>query len=611
VRSVKTVSFYTVIWAAVTVFLLMGGINPAVASLTLGPLATSYDDYVVSGTQANSNQNGTPYDVTTFYPKGGMMISAARDDTDNGVYYSTRTMETVFNFNTSQNSTNSNNGLTNGIDVVSAFDAQFGAGNWAITSVSISLSTNYAAAGVQPNNPDFNVIAAGYFSLNVLGSNPDITTMNWNILQTDLVTTTVSPVGTFYWPATQSLLNQYVPYQLNLTTALINAIKSGTVTFLGLPADSVVGYLFNTNTKGTPPYLMITAESLTPSNGPALSLATLANHAITNNATLNITGTVTDSAGVKSLTINGANVTVNPDGSFSYAVTLITGANTITTVATDLAGNQTTDTRTITLDQTAPVLTITQPADNSVTNTSSLQITGTMNDAISTVVTASVNNGATTNAHIAGTVFDVTVTLVPGINSIVITATDQAGNTSSANWTVISDTAAPALAVTNPAQDIITTQGSITISGTVLNAITSAAVTIAADGKTYAPAVASDGSFSQTITLSSLTPPATDKSYAVIVTATDQGGNTATVQRNIIRTTTPYPTGDINGDGIVDISDALLALRIAVGLVNATPDELLEGDVAPLVNGVPAPDGAIAIDDALVILRRVVGVVNW
>ena len=594
-----------------TAVLLFGGINPAAASLTLGPLATSYDDYVVSGTQANANQNGTPYDVTTFYPKGGMMISAARDDTDNGVYYSTRTMDTVFSFNTAQNTTNSSNGLTNGIDVVSAFDAQFGADNWAITSVSLSLSTNYAAAGVQPNNPDFNTIAAGYFTLNVLGSNPDITTLTWNLLQTDLGVTTVSPVGTFYWPATQSLLSQYVPYQLNLTTELINAITSGTVTVLGLPADSNVGYLFNTNTKGTPPYLMITADSLTSSTGPVLSLATLADNAITNNAALIVAGTVTDSAGIASLTVNGANVTVNSDGTFSQTVTLTTGPNTIVTIATDPTGNQTTDTRTITLDQTPPVLAITQPANNSVTNTVSLQITGTVTDATSTVVAASANNGASANAHITGTSFDVTVTLVPGLNSIVITAADQAGNTTSANLTVIADTVAPALAVTNPAQDILTTQGSITISGTVTNAISSATITIAADGQSYVPAVASDGSFSQTITLSSLTPPSTDNTHAVIVTATDQGGNTATVQRNIIRTITPYPTGDINGDGIVNISDALLAMQIAVGLVNVTPDELLRGDVAPLVNGAPAPDGVIKIDDALVILKRLVGLVNW
>ena len=45
-----------------------------------------------------------------------------------------------------------------------------------------------------------------------------------------------------------------------------------------------------------------------------------------------------------SLTINGAPVTIQ-NGSFSYALTLATGLNTITTIAMDNAGNTTTDVR--------------------------------------------------------------------------------------------------------------------------------------------------------------------------------------------------------------------------------------------------------------------------
>ncbi|QEM68605.1 hypothetical protein FO488_10775 [Geobacter sp. FeAm09] len=596
----RKISFSVCAAALLAVTFLSGGLRPAGAATTLGNLATDYDCYVVSGTQANSNQGGTAYADTTFYPKGGMMISAARDDTVLGTYYSTRTMDTVFSFNTGQDSTNGSNGLTNGINVVSAFDTKYGAGNWAITSVSISLSTNYAAAGVQPNNPDFNTIAAGYFSLNVLGGNPDITTLTWNKLQTLLGTTAVSSAGTFYWPATQDLLNTYVTYQLNVTTDLVNAIKSGKVTFLGLAADSGVGYLFNTNTKGTPPYLVITADAITPAAGPVLSLSTLADKAVTNNPTLNVTGTVTDSGGIQSLTINGASVTVNPDGSFSQAVALVVGDNTITTIATDFAGLQATDIRTITLDQTAPNLTITLPSDNSVTNAASVEITGSVDDAHA-VVTASVNGGQTTNAHMVGTSFDVTVSLAPGTNTVTITATDQANNKTTAKRTVIADTAAPSLAVTAPPQDLSTTQASYTICGTVTNAITTPAITIVADGRAYAPTLGDDGGFCQPVTLSA------NKVNAVVVTATDQGGNTATVQRNIVT----YPKGDINGDGKVDISDALKALRVAVDLDTVTPALLLSADVAPLVNGVPAPDGIIDVSDALVILKKVVGTLNW
>ena len=591
--------------AALAALLLLTGIAPAGAATTIGPLATDYDVYVVSGAQANANQNHAAYADSVFYPKGGMMISAARDDTVSGTYYSTRAMDTVFSFNTAVDSVNAANGLTNGINVVAAFDAQYGAGNWGVTAIDLQLSSNYAAAGIQPNNPDFNTIAAGYFSLNLLGSNPDLTTLSWNYLQPVLASAGLSPVGTFYWPASAELVNKYVTYRLTPTAELIGAIRGGNVTLVGLAADSGVGYLFNTNTKGTPPALLITAEPLSPAAGPVLTLSTLPGGAVTGNATLNVAGTVTDPAGIAGLTVNGINVPVNPDGSFALAVTLAAGANTITTVATDPAGLSASDSRVITLDQSAPVLTLTQPADNCVVGTGSLTFTGRVVDALAVVVSASVNGGPSSNAHQSGGSFDLTLTLVPGPNTVVITATDQAGNSVSAKRSIVADTAAPTLSVIVPAEDVGTTLGSFTVSGTVKNAITSAAVVIAADGRNYAPPLAADGSFSQTIPLP------VDKTYPVTVTATDLAGNASTVRRNIVKTTTPYPAGDGNGDGRLGIADALKAMRIAVGLDTATATDLLNCDVAPLKNGVPAPDGVIDIADAVLILRRVVGLVNW
>ena len=50
-------------------------------------------------------------------------------------------------------------------------------------------------------------------------------------------------------------------------------------------------------------------------------------------------------------------MTVNEDGTFSKALTLAAGTNTITVVATDKAGKQATVTRTVILDTTAPRIT--------------------------------------------------------------------------------------------------------------------------------------------------------------------------------------------------------------------------------------------------------------
>lgn len=65
--------------------------------------------------------------------------------------------------------------------------------------------------------------------------------------------------------------------------------------------------------------------------------------------------------------------------------------------------------------------------------------------------------------------------------------------------------------------------------------------------------------------------------------------------------------GDITGDGSVDSADILVGLRLLLGLDTPTMAQLLHGDVAPLVNGTPAPDSQITAGDILVILRKISG----
>lgn len=331
--------------------------------------------------------------------------------------------------------------------------------------------------------------------------------------------------------------------------------------------------------------------------GPALTLSTLADAARTNNATLNISGTVTDPSGVASLTINSTPVIV-ANSSFSTAITLQSGANAITAVATDTLGNITSNNRTITLDQAAPSLAITAPSDNSITAQAVADITGTVSETSS--VTVKLGSGTAQNATINGSVFSSNVNLVAGLNTITIIATDTAANTSQVVRTVTYDNTTPSLAITSPNQDITTTKNSLTISGTVSDPQTAVSVTISHDGQNYTPAV-TNGAFSQQLGF------AAAKTYAITVTAADQAGNTATVRRNIIRAA----SGDITGDGSTNLADALKALRIAVGLASATAAEIAAADVAPIVNGVPAPDGIIDIADALVLLEKTVGLYNW
>jgi cytochrome c peroxidase len=90
----------------------------------------------------------------------------------------------------------------------------------------------------------------------------------------------------------------------------------------------------------------------------------------------------------------------------------------------------------------------------------------------------------------------------------------------------------------------------------------------------------------------------------IMVTATDVVGNATTKSTGI---TIILPDGSFQGNGVVEVVDALKALRIALGIVTPTPEERLHGDVAPLAGGFPAPDDRIDMADALVILRKAVG----
>jgi hypothetical protein len=72
-----------------------------------------------------------------------------------------------------------------------------------------------------------------------------------------------------------------------------------------------------------------------------------------------------------------------------------------------------------------------------------------------------------------------------------------------------------------------------------------------------------------------------------------------------------FSDGKLGAVGPVGVADAVKALRIAVGLITATADDMLHGDVAPLVNGVPAPDGRIDVSDAMLVLKKAVGLVSF
>ena len=66
------------------------------------------------------------------------------------------------------------------------------------------------------------------------------------------------------------------------------------------------------------------------------------------------------------------------------------------------------------------------------------------------------------------------------------------------------------------------------------------------------------------------------------------------------------------GKELLAVEVALTVLRFALSLETPTQEDMEHGDVAPLdAQGQPNPDGVINVGDALVILRKALGIIGF
>lgn len=163
---------------------------------------------------------------------------------------------------------------------------------------------------------------------------------------------------------------------------------------------------------------------LTP---PQLSVASL--DAYTNAASITAYVTAADSAlgslvsGIASVTLNGSEMIANGGGAYSGTVSLSEGNNTLTVVATDLAGNSTTQVRQVVRDTIAPQFIALDPSEDISVGTRMLSISGLINDASAWVT---LNDGEP--IYLEEGAFSAEYLLSSGANVISIKAWDVAGN---------------------------------------------------------------------------------------------------------------------------------------------------------------------------------------
>jgi hypothetical protein len=197
-----------------------------------------------------------------------------------------------------------------------------------------------------------------------------------------------------------------------------------------------------------------------------------ADGAITKNPTMAVTGNFTNANSV-TLYLNGvAKATLNTSP-FTANIALVEGRNNIVVSGyhKNFPGNanyrSTSGIKTVTLDTTGPVITITSPATGTTVSTPGVTINGTVDDLAVKEVTLSYNGNIT--VPVAAGKFSQDIELTSPINNVSIWGVDALGNVTKtpATISITYDKDAPQVTVTQPLNDTLTMTGSVTAKGTV------------------------------------------------------------------------------------------------------------------------------------------------
>ena len=242
-----------------------------------------------------------------------------------------------------------------------------------------------------------------------------------------------------------------------------------------------------------------------------------------------ITGTAESGSTVKVTFPDGttATVVVDSDGKWSVLNPGLHDGDKVTVVAQDPAGNTSSPTE-VFVDGVAPAVTL----DDHLTNDSTPALNGTVDDPAAkvTVVVDGVSYPATNNGDGTWTLSDNTLpTLTDGSHTIVVNATDAAGNVGTITDNLVIDTIAPNVPIINPVN------GADTITGTAESGST-VKVTFP-DGTTTTVVADSDGKWN-------VPNPGLQDGDKVIAVAQDPAGNSSQPAQAVVDGVAPVVSLD-------------------------------------------------------------------
>jgi hypothetical protein len=144
--------------------------------------------------------------------------------------------------------------MFNTAGAVSQFNTTYGAGNWTITGLTLSLASNFGTQGTQPTSGILNPVNGGSFGIDWLavdswvegtggGNGAANGAVSFNSVSS-LLAPGYDPLGTYNYTPPGN--NVYANYSLSLDANLTaDAVAGGNVSLYFYAADNQVGYVFN------------------------------------------------------------------------------------------------------------------------------------------------------------------------------------------------------------------------------------------------------------------------------------------------------------------------------------------------------------------------------
>ena len=337
-------------------------------------------------------------------------------------------------------------------------------------------------------------------------------------------------------------------WSVGVPASVISALADGTVTLSATITDSAG----NSSTQ--------THDVVVNTASVALTVNTLSGDDVINaaeaGASLVINGSSAQFASGTQVTItlNGKSytATIQSDGSWTTTVpaadvgTLADGASyQVSVSAQDSAGNSASATHTISVDTTAPVISVNTLSGDDVLNAAEAQQPLTVHGSSSAEAgqTVTVTLGGKTYTALVGSdgtwTLDVPaadlVALSQGALTVTAVVNDKAGNSGQTTHTLTVDTVAPAVTISTVADDDIVNNAEQlagqTISGTT-TAEQGQTVTVSFNGHSYQATVGADGSWSVFVPGRDFLG-LSDGDYTITATVSDKAGNPGSATHDV------------------------------------------------------------------------------